>query len=50
MRRVNIALSDDQHKKSKILSVVLDESLNDFFSHAVDEHIKKHQNKLRSIP
>lgn len=50
MRRVNIALKDEQHRKAKILSVLLDQSLNDFLANAVEEHIKKNNHKLRGIP
>lgn len=49
MRRVNIGLTDEQHRRAKLLSVLLDQPLNDFLSQAIEEHIKKHHHKLRGL-
>jgi hypothetical protein len=51
MKRVNIQLEDDVHTKAKVISVLKDMTLNEYFSKAIRDAIEKDQailNKIKS--
>jgi hypothetical protein len=52
MKRVNIQLKDDTHTKSKVIAVLKDMTLNEYFEKAIAEAIEKDQailNKIKSM-
>jgi predicted HicB family RNase H-like nuclease len=48
-KRVNIALDDDLHTKAKVIAVLKNITLNEFFEKAIDEAIKKDKATLDRI-
>ena len=49
MKRVNIQLGDDVHTKAKVISVLKDMTLNEYFEKAIREAIEKDQGILNRI-
>jgi hypothetical protein len=49
MKRVNIELEEDIHTKAKVISVLKDMTLNDYFAHAIKEAVEKDQGILNKI-
>ena len=49
MKRVNIQLNDDVHTKAKVISVLKDMTLNDYFSKAIKDAIERDQVILNKI-
>ncbi len=49
MKRVNIQLEDDTHTKAKVISVLKDMTLNEYFEKAIKEAIEKDQAVLNRI-
>lgn len=50
MKRVNVQLTEELHTKAKIIAVLRNETLNDYFARVVAEAIKKDQKVLEKIP
>ena len=51
MRRVNIQLEDETHTKSKVIAVLKDMTLNEYFEKAIREAVEKDQailNKMKT--
>lgn len=49
MKRVNIQLDEDMHTKAKVISVLKDMTLNEYFSKAIKEAVEKDQAILNRI-
>jgi len=49
MKRVNIQLDDDVHTRAKVISVLKDLTLNEYFSKAIKDAIDKDQGILNKI-
>jgi hypothetical protein len=49
MKRVNIQLEDETHTKSKVIAVLKDMTLNEYFEKAIREAIEKDQAILNKI-
>ena len=49
MKRVNIKLKEDIHTKAKVISVLKDITLNEYFEKAIEEAISKDRNILDKI-
>jgi len=49
MKRVNIQLEEDTHTKAKVIAVLKDMTLNEYFEKAIREAIEKDQNVLNKI-
>ncbi len=49
MKRVNIQLEEDTHTKAKVIAVLKDMTLNEYFERAIREAIEKDQNVLNKI-
>jgi len=49
MKRVNIELDEDIHTKAKVISVLKDMTLNEYFAKAIKEAVEKDQNVLNKI-
>ena len=49
MKRVNIQLEDEIHTKSKVIAVLKDMTLNEYFEKAIREAIEKDQAILNKI-
>ncbi|MFH1400562.1 MAG: hypothetical protein ABIH41_03520 [Nanoarchaeota archaeon] len=49
MKRVNIKLDDDIHTKAKIISVLKDVTLNEYFESAIAEAIARDKSILEKI-
>jgi predicted HicB family RNase H-like nuclease len=49
MKRVNIRLSEEAHTKSKIISVLKDITLNEYFEKAIEAAIEKDKAILSKI-
>jgi hypothetical protein len=49
MRRVNIQLEDDVHTKAKVISVLKDMTLNEYFAKAIKDAVDRDQNILNKI-
>ena len=48
-KRVNIALDEEVHTKAKVIAVLKNKTLNDFFEEAIAEAIKKDKHILDKI-
>lgn len=51
-RRVNIQIEEETHTKAKIIAVLKDMTLNEYFDNAIKEAIEKDQgllNKLKNL-
>jgi predicted HicB family RNase H-like nuclease len=48
-KRVNIALDEDIHTKAKVIAVLKDITLNDYFEKAIAEAIEKDKKVLDRI-
>ena len=51
MKRVNIQLEDETHTKSKVIAVLKDMTLNEYFEKAIREAVEKDQailNKMKT--
>ena len=48
-KRVNIALDEDIHTKAKVIAVLTNTTLNDYFEKAIAEAIKKDKAILEKI-
>jgi predicted HicB family RNase H-like nuclease len=48
-KRVNIALDEDLHTKAKVIAVLKDITLNDFFEDAIAEAVEKDRDILEKI-
>jgi len=49
MKRVNISISDDIHRKAKVISVLKGISLNDYLESAVVQALKKESQVLNKL-
>lgn len=49
MKRVNIALSDEAHQKAKIIAVLQDKTLNDYFSEIIEKQLIKDKKVLERV-
>ena len=49
MKRVNIFLKDEVHTKAKIISVLKDETLNDYLAQAIEDALRKDKTLLERI-
>jgi hypothetical protein len=49
MKRVNIQLEDETHTKAKVIAVLKDMTLNEYFEKAIREAIEKDQAILNKI-
>jgi len=49
MKRVNIKLSDDAHTKAKVISVLNNITLNEYFEQAIEEAIKRDKKLLEAL-
>ncbi|MGV8171265.1 MAG: hypothetical protein ACP5OA_01055 [Candidatus Woesearchaeota archaeon] len=49
MKRVNIQLEDETHTKSKVIAVLKDMTLNEYFEKAIREAVEKDQAILNKI-
>jgi hypothetical protein len=49
MKRVNIQLEDETHTKAKVIAVLKDMTLNEYFDKAIREAIEKDQIVLSRI-
>ena len=49
MKRVNIQLEDETHTKAKVIAVLKDMTLNEYFEKAILEAIEKDQAILNKI-
>ena len=49
MKRVNIQLEEDTHTKAKIISVLKDMTLNEYFDKAIKDAIERDQVILNKI-
>jgi len=49
MKRVNIQLEDETHTKAKVIAVLRDMTLNEYFEKAIREAIEKDQAILNKI-
>lgn len=49
MKRVNIQLKDETHTKSKVIAVLKDMTLNEYFEKAINEAIERDQAILNKI-
>jgi len=49
MKRVNIQLEDETHTKAKVIAVLKDMTLNEYFEKAISEAIEKDQAILNRI-
>jgi predicted HicB family RNase H-like nuclease len=49
MKRVNIQLEEDTHTKAKVLAVLKDMTLNEYFEKAIREAVEKDQPILNKI-
>ena len=53
MKRVNIQLEDETHTKAKVIAVLKDMTLNEYFEKAIREAIEKDQavlNRIKTTP
>jgi len=48
-KRVNIALDEDIHTKAKVIAVLTNKTLNDYFEKAIAEAIEKDKEVLKKI-
>ncbi|MBN2421978.1 hypothetical protein JXB41_02015 [Candidatus Woesearchaeota archaeon] len=48
-KRVNIVLKEDTHLKAKVIAVLKNTTLNDFFEKAIEEAIEKNRQILDKI-
>jgi predicted HicB family RNase H-like nuclease len=48
-KRVNIALDEDIHTKAKVIAVLTNTTLNDYFEKAIAEAIEKDKKILEKI-
>jgi len=48
-KRVNIALDEDIHTKAKVIAVLTNKTLNDYFEKAIAEAIEKDKKILEKI-
>lgn len=48
-KRVNIALEEDMHTKAKVIAVLKNITLNEYFEQAVEEAVKKDKEILEKI-
>lgn len=48
-KRVNIALDEDIHIKAKVIAVLQNKTLNDYFEEAIADAIKKDKHILDKI-
>jgi len=48
-KRVNIALDEELHTKAKVIAVLKDITLNEFFEEAIAEAVKKNKEVLDRI-
>lgn len=49
MKRVNIALSEDMHQKAKIIALLQDKTLNDYFFEIISAQLKKDKKILERV-
>lgn len=49
MKRVNIALKDDVHTKAKLIAVLKDTTLNEYFEKAVEAALEKDRPLLEKL-
>ncbi len=49
MKKVNIGLKPEIHKKAKIISTLKGVTLSSYLEKAIDESVKKDENILRDI-
>jgi hypothetical protein len=49
MKRVNIQLEDETHTKAKVIAVLKDMTLNEYFEKAIHEAVEKDQAILNKI-
>lgn len=49
MKRVNIKLSEDAHTKAKVISVLRNITLNEYFEKAIDEALNKDKKLLEEL-
>ncbi|MGV8141726.1 MAG: hypothetical protein ACP5NW_04780 [Candidatus Woesearchaeota archaeon] len=49
MKRVNIQLEDETHTKSKVIAVLKDMTLNEYFEKAIREAVERDQAILNKI-
>ena len=48
-KRVNISLNEDIHTKAKVIAVLTNKTLNDYFEKAIAEAIEKDKKILEKI-
>jgi predicted HicB family RNase H-like nuclease len=48
-KRVNIRLSEDAHTKAKVISVLKNITLNDYFEKAIEDAISKDKKLLEEL-
>jgi len=48
-KRVNISLGEDTHTKAKVIAVLTNQTLNDFFEKAIEDAIEKDKKILDRI-
>lgn len=49
MKRVNIQLDEETHTKAKVIAVLKDMTLNEYFDKAIRDAVEKDQNILNKI-
>ncbi|MFH0978199.1 MAG: hypothetical protein V1837_02745 [Candidatus Woesearchaeota archaeon] len=47
MKRVNIAIGEDIHRKAKVIAVLKGVTLNDYLEAAIEKVLKKDSGKIR---
>jgi predicted HicB family RNase H-like nuclease len=49
VKRVNIALKDDVHTKAKLIAVLKETTLNDYFEKAIEDALEKDRTILEKL-
>ncbi|MBD3203383.1 hypothetical protein GF327_03755 [Candidatus Woesearchaeota archaeon] len=49
VKRVNIELKEDTHMKAKVIAVLKDITLNEFFESAIEKYIDENKGVLEKI-